>query len=319
MLSVTPFVGRKIGVATVGKSLSTTIPHLSLFSLGFRTARPSIWHARRNLDLFIGVMIKKIFRKKIALLFTSSSPRKRSRWTRFLLEYCDGFVATNEVNAIAMSGPCHIISHGVDTKVFRPRDSHLFSDTGHKLVGSFGRIRHAKGTADFVDALCIVLPQHPDWIGVIMGRAMPKHRGFLAELKEKIKTAGLADRIEFHEEQETSKMPEAYSALSLYVCPSHYEGFGLTPIEAVSCGVPVIATKGVGTFDDQIVEGETGFLFQPSNATELAAQMSVVMEDPELLSSMSAAARPHVQKNFSIEQEADELVSVYEKILLKCL
>ena len=60
------------------------------------------------------------------------------------------------------------------------------------------------------------------------------------------------------------EMPRWYQALDLLVAPQRWEGFGLTPLEAMACGVPVIATT-VGAFDELVVEGKTGRLISPGD------------------------------------------------------
>ena len=81
--------------------------------------------------------------------------------------------------------------------------------------------------------------------------------------------AGLQDRILFLPEVPVEEMPRWYQALDLLVAPQRWEGFGLTPLEAMACGVPVIATT-VGAFDELVVEGETGRLIPPGDTGRCA-------------------------------------------------
>ena len=66
-----------------------------------------------------------------------------------------------------------------------------------KIAGCVGRIRHQKGTDLFVDAMIRLLPDRPDWIGIIAGRTTAEHTGFEKELRQRIADAGLTDRIRF--------------------------------------------------------------------------------------------------------------------------
>src|SRR5690606_25341528 len=123
-----------------------------------------------------------------------------------------------------------------------------------KTLGCFGRIRHQKGTDLFVDAMIALLPQNPDWQAVITGRATAEHLQFDKMLKDKVAAAGLADRILF--KGEVAHPAPYYQALDLFVAPQRWEGFGLTPLEAMASSVPVVAAD-VGVFAD-VVTAQTG-------------------------------------------------------------
>lgn len=315
VVGLVPLQARQIGIVTTGPGLPPGLPHLALARIPFLPRRPRVWHARRNLDLLAGVVLKRLLRADYRLVFTSSSPRPRSGWTRWLLGHCDRLVATHGRNAKVMPDICRIIPHGVDTQAFAPRPKGYFQRPDLRLIGCFGRIRPAKGTADLVEALCHLLPQHPGWGGVIMGRVMPKDAAFAEGLRQRIAHAGLADRIFFHPEARLTDMAAAYSDLGLYVAPSHLEGFGLTPLEAMACAVPVIASRGIGAFDEQIEDGVTGRLFTCGNAADLKHVLADLITNPEGLATMAEAARQRAISQFSIEGEASALVDLYREML----
>lgn len=317
ILQLIPLQAQTIRIMTTGPGLPPNLPHIPLWRIPFLQRRQRIWHARRNSDLLAGVILKRVFRSNLQLIFTSSSPRQRSGWTRWLISHCTALIATNPRNAAVMPThiPTEIIPHGIDIDIFSPQPSGFFALPGQKLIGSFGRIREKKGSADLVRALIRILPAHPDWSACLMGRVTAKEQAFAAKLRAEIAVAGLESRILIHSETDPSNMPSAYSDLSLYVAPSHYEGFGLTPIEAMACGVPVVATKGVGTFDDQVIEGVTGLLVAPANPDALADALSALLSQPEKLGAMAAVSREHVETHFAIVKEAQALNNLYRRIL----
>lgn len=317
VLRLVPLQARDIGIVTTGPGLPADLPHLPLWRVPFLPRRPHVWHARRNSDLLAGVILKRVLRCDLRLVFTSSSPRARSRWTRWLIGHCSALVATSPRNAAVMPAdiPCEIIPHGIDTLAFSSKPKGYFALPGQKLIGCFGRIREKKGSADLVRALIAVLPNHPGWSAVLMGRITPQEEAFTKGLRAEIAAAGLGHRILIRPEARLQDMPAAYSDLSLYAAPSHYEGFGLTPVEAMACAVPVVATRGVGTFDDQVIEGETGLLVPPADPAALAAALNALMNDPDRLAKMAAAARAHVEARFAIEGEAQALNALYRKLL----
>lgn len=317
VLRLVPLQALDIGIVTTGPGLPADMPHLALWRVPFLPRRPRIWHARRNSDLLAGVILKRLFCGDLRLIFTSSSPRARSGWTRWLIGHCSALVATSPRNAAVMPAhiACEVIPHGIDTTAFSPQPPGFFALPGQKLIGCFGRIREKKGSADLVRALVQILPDNPGWSAVLMGRITPQEETFAADLQSKIAAAGLQARILIRPEASLADMPAAYSDLSLYVAPSHYEGFGLTPVEAMACGVPVVATKGVGTFDDQVAEGVTGLLVSPADPVALAAALAGLLGNQHRLAHMAANARPHVESHFAIQGEAKALNALYRKLL----
>ena len=113
-------------------------------------------------------------------------------------------------------------------------------------------------------------------------------------------TAGLEDRLLFPPEVPTADMPDWYRVLDLFVAPQRWEGFGVTPLEAMACGVPVIATTA-GVFDELVVEGETGRVISPGDAGQLYAALDDALSSPDILRRWSAAALHRVKQGFRIE------------------
>jgi mannosyltransferase len=312
-----PLQSARMGVVTTGPVLDPALPHVALHRLLLMPRdRLRVWHARRNNELLLGLLLRDLFRRRLRVVFTSSSPRVRSRWTQALVARCDALVATSRVNAGVMPGRPQVIPHGVDTGVFSPGPGGAFGPAeGQRRIGCFGRIRPAKGTAEFVEAMVRLLPDRPGWVAVVMGHVSPQHRAYADALRDRVQAAGLEGRILFLPPQPVTAMPAAYRDLSIYVAPSHYEGFGLTPLEAMACGVPVVATRGVGTFDEQVVDGVTGRLVPPGDAGALAAALARMMDDDAARAAMGRAARDHVCQRFSVEGEAEALLALYRRLL----
>ena len=101
--------------------------------------------------------------------------------------------------------------------------------------------------------------------------------------------------------------------LDLFIAPQRWEGFGVTPLEAMASGVPVVATT-VGAFEELVVEGETGSLIPPGEVAPMAEAAARWLDDPAALAKASVAAREHVARAFSLESEADGINAVYERL-----
>jgi mannosyltransferase len=148
----------------------------------------------------------------------------------------------------------------------------------------------------------------------MMGRATADNAEFLQGLKDEVAAAGLSDRILFRDEVPVEDVPRHFQALDLYVAPQRWEGFGLTPLEAMACGAPAVATR-VGAFEELVVPGETGTLCDIEDLDKITADMIDLMSDPDRLRRMSAAAHDHVQRNFRLEGEAAAILAVYRQLL----
>ena len=99
----------------------------------------------------------------------------------------------------------------------------------------------------------------------------------MALIASAFQPVGLADRIRFLPEVPVDQVAGWYGALDLYVAPQRWEGFGLTPLEAMACGVPVVATT-VGAFEE-IVTPETGALVPPGDVDAMTRAVAELILD----------------------------------------
>jgi len=314
-----PLQARRIAIRATGPGLPPSTPHIPLPAVALlpRGTR-RVWHARRNVEMLAGLILRHGLRKNLKLLFTSASQRRHSRYTRWLIARMDAVVATSAKGAAYLEVPATVVHHGIDPEQFAPADkaairAKLGLPEG-RLIGCFGRVRRQKGTDVFVEAMLANLAAHPDITGIILGRATAQHREFEQGLKDRVAAAGAADRIRFCGEVTVDAIPEWYRALDLFIAPQRWEGFGLTPLEAMACGVPVLATR-VGAFEELVLDGETGRLIPYDDIPAMAEALGAVLDDPALLPRWSGAARAHVCRHFTLEREADTLIGIYEALL----
>lgn len=315
---------RKLGtkIASLGLGLPdhvTKLPFSSLLKLWRKpkNANFRVWHARRNIEMLPGIILRDIFRCKLKLIFTSSSQRKHGSYTKWLVSKMDKVIATRPRENFFAKRPFTVVMHGIDLERFEPSDNKALSreklglPSDKNIVGCFGRIRHKKGTDQFVQAMISLLPSHPDWVAIIIGRATSKHKNFEADLKSKIATAGLENQILFLGEH--NQIENWYQALDLYVTPSHYEGFGLTPFEAAACAVPTVATN-VGAFKNLILLGETGEIVRIQDQPALEEAIEPYLSNPKLCKDHGVMARKRMEEKFSLEIEARALNKIYNEL-----
>lgn len=316
-----PMQRNQINIACTGPRLPKDMPRITLLQLIFMRARiHRIWHARRNTEMLAGLALKWILGKNLTLIFTSAAQRKHSHYTRWLIRRMDSVVATSAKAGAFLDVPHQVIMHGVDCHRFRPaahkRDvkEALGLPADHCLIGCFGRIRSQKGTDRFVEIAMRLIKRHPDVTAVITGGTTADNRNFLEDLMGRVQRAGLAERIQFLGEQPDAKVPEYFRALDLFVAPQRWEGFGLTPLEAMASGVPVVATRA-GAFEEMIRDGDTGIVVDTEDDEALEAAIETLVADPDRRAAMGRAARAHMLDAFALEREATTLTSLYRELL----
>ena len=318
-----PVQARMIGIVATGPGLPAGLPHISLWrAASLPRDRWRVWHARRNTEMLLGLALRHVLRRRYRLLFTSASQRRHTGYTKWLIGRMEDVIATSAKGAAYLERPAHVIHHGIDTEGFAPPPdraalrARLGLPEGQVLVGCYGRIRAQKGTGDFVAAMVPLLADRPHVTALVMGRATEQHRDYLRDLQAQVARDGLGERILFLPEVTVDRMADWYGALDLYVAPQRWEGFGLTPLEAMSCGVPVVATR-VGAFEELILDGETGSLTAPEDVPALSAAIAPWLDEDAARTAAGRAARAHVLAHHGIEAEARAITAVYRDLLAR--
>ncbi|AXV17339.1 glycosyl transferase family 1 [Neorhizobium sp. SOG26] len=311
-------------VAALGPGLPDTLPHVRFRDLPAlwkapRGKRFRIWHARRNIEMLPAILMRDVLRMPLKVVFTSASQRKHTGWTKWLISRMDGVIAVCGKTSAYLEVPNTVILHGIDTERFSPPADKAEAkhqcglDPKANIIGCFGRVRHQKGTDLFVDAMIRLLPSRPNWTAVVAGRATSKHVRFEDELKARVNAAGLADRIRFVGEH--TNINDWYRALDLFIAPQRWEGFGLTPLEAMATGVPVVATN-VGAFPELIATGveETGVIIARDDLDAMVIAAATWMDDATRRAVAAKRAHVHATENFAIEGEAKRIGNFYAGI-----
>ncbi|MBX5240233.1 glycosyltransferase family 4 protein [Rhizobium sp. NLR22b] len=309
-------------IATLGPGLPEGLAKLrwaQLFGLWRPPAkrRHRVWHARRNNEMAVGILLRHVLRMPLKLLFTSAAQRRHTAYTKWLIRRMDAVIATSDRSGSFLEVPHTVIQHGVDLSLFHPPETADDGITatglpGRYLVGCFGRVRHQKGTDLFVKAMIELLPQHPEWTAVVSGRVTAEHTAFAEKLKADVAAAGLTDRILFLGEVPDIKV--WYRRLTLYVAPSRNEGFGLTPLEAMASRTAVVASDA-GAYAELIAEGETGSVVAAGDGEALTRAIAPYIADPALAIVHGENALRHVRANFALEKEAKAIGAVYDRLL----
>jgi mannosyltransferase len=310
--SVVPKLARELEARAIGTQLGATLPRIQWSELFNRLRRePVIWHAHRNNELLVGLLLRLLGRR-VKLVFTRHTSKAPSTYTRWLARRADALVAlTSEVEE-ALAMPSTIVGHGIDLERFQPpadREAawRQLGQGGRYGIGVVGRIRKEKGQGDFIEAMRPLLPEHPEWKGVLVGLAKGAEQQWVSSLLE-----GLGDRLVLAGEQ--SVIQPWYQGLSILVHPSYLEGYSMVHMEAMASGCCVVASH-LKYLDALIEPGRTGFFFEPGDVKGLREVLDMLMREPERVREVGQNAAEHARSRFGIEHEAHALRQLYLSLL----
>jgi mannosyltransferase len=319
---IAPRVAGLVRTAWLGRDAPSGIARLSFRDLLRLRRRPvahaaRIWHARRNNEMMIGLLLKRLG-WPLRLVFTSAGQRHHTWITRFLIARMDAIIATSEFAASYLRRPATVVLHGVDPEVYCPPADRAatFAATGlpgRYGIGCFGRVRPQKGTDVFVAAMCRLLPKYPDFTAVVIGAVTADQRAFADRLTQRARAAGIAERLHFLGELPIEEVPRWYQRITIYAFTSRIEGFGLTLLEAMAAGTALVAARA-GAAEAVIEHGETGLLVPPGDVEALVAALEPLMRNPQRAAEMGRRARERAMARFSIDGEVQKIVDVYRQV-----
>jgi D-inositol-3-phosphate glycosyltransferase len=249
-----------------------------------------------------------------------TSPPERVEVELAVTRRATGVVATcrDEVAELAAIGVdlagVDIVPCGVDVRHFTP-DAAPLDDPPRRepyRIVSVGRLVPRKGYATIVEALVAL----PGVELVVTGG----HAGAGSVEAEQVRLEALAadlgvsDRVHFVGQVGHFLMPALLCSADLVVCSPWYEPFGLVPLEAMACGVPVVASA-VGGMLDSVAEGETGRLVPPQDPAALAAAVAELLADPALRRAYGSAGVRRARSRYSWDAVATATAEVYDRAL----
>ena len=134
----------------------------------------------------------------------------------------------------------------------------------------------------------------------------------LAKIDSMIEEKGLREKVHMVGYVPDDDMPILYKNARMFVLPSLFEPFGMTSLEAMACGTPVIASK-LGGIRTVITSGENGLLVDPADAREFADAMGKVLKDQSLADRLGKAGSITIQEEYSWEAVARKHINFYQK------
>jgi glycosyltransferase involved in cell wall biosynthesis len=182
------------------------------------------------------------------------------------------------------------------------------------VVGCVGRIKFVRKGQEVLVQAAAVLKQRGLFIkALIVGTPFPGNEDHLVRLQKLIEELGVGDRVVFAGELADPR--PAYAAMDVLAMTSvQPEPFGGVISEAMSLGLPVIATNSGGSLD-QVVEGVTGLLVAPGDPAALADAIEKLMHDSELRRLMGEAAATRIREHFSVAEMIAKMERVFDEAI----
>ena len=205
-----------------------------------------------------------------------------------------------------------VIHHGVDAIFRENRDwqkvlafRKRFAQDGSRLLLHVGLTTPYKNIESILRVVHVLLKDMGQNV-----RLIKVGQEFTASQKRLIKDLGLNDRVEYLGKLESSELVVSYQSCDVLLFPSIYEGFGWPPLEAMSCGTPVV-TSTTGSIPE--VVGDAAILEEPTDVGKLAYAVASILNNEELRKSLIAAGLQRA-KLFTWQRSVSQLLQVYEDV-----
>jgi glycosyltransferase involved in cell wall biosynthesis len=248
-----------------------------------------------------------------------TSPPERIGVEDELVRSVDRIVATctDEVNELLRIGAdpsrISVVPCGVDPHLFRPGGTSLPRHAGvHRLV-VVSRLVERKGVGTAISALAqlpgaeLVIAGGPEAGALTTDPAAQRLRTLAVE-------AGVAGRVRLLGRFSHADLPALLRSADLALSVPWYEPFGIVPLEAMACGVPVVASA-VGGLTDTVEHGVTGLLVPPRDPDAVAAAVGELLADSQRRRALGAAGVRRVQARYAWPRVVDSILETYEAVV----
>lgn len=198
-----------------------------------------------------------------------------------------------------------IVPVGVDHIRFRPLPR--VAKVPGRLMTTASADVPLKGLVPLLEAVAKVRTEREAEL-VVIGKPRAESR-----VQETIERLGLEDAVRFVSSVTDERIVELYAEAEVAVVPSLYEGFSLPAVEAMACGVPLVATTGGALPEVAGEDGDTALLVPPGDVGALAAAIGEALDDPALRARIGAAGRQRVLERFTWRATAEGTVEAYRE------
>lgn len=204
--------------------------------------------------------------------------------------------------------PVEIVPNGVNTGTFIVRKQALQKlslPPGAKAVITTSRLVEKNGVGDLIQAVAL-LPSHVHLLIAGTGELAVK-------LKNQAVRLNIASRVHFLGAIANNELPEYLWASDVFCRPSLSEGLGISFLEAMAAGIPLVATP-VGGIPDFLKNGETGLFCKVGDAQDIAEKINRVLNDSTLAEKLRANGRKLVEEKYSWDRIAVQMKTIFNNL-----
>ena len=316
----------------------SSLPGVRVFTLPLRNAldlRAALRLARLARENEIEVVHAHVARDYTLAAFAARrAPRPRLVLTRhvlFPLSRAHRLALSNVSRVIAVSGAVarslraqkifaedkvRLVENGVDVARFaRARAEFERGRSAPHRVGIVGELSVVKGQVDFLHAAALVAGRFDGGVEFVVvgedGSRDGRHRALVEGLISELKLGG---RVRLLGRLGEDEMPRLLASLDVLVSASHSEAFGMAMVEAMACGVPVVATTTEGA-REIVEEGVNGLLVPVGDVGALASSISALLEDETRRKAFGANALASAGRRFDLARMVEATERVYAEAL----
>lgn len=201
-----------------------------------------------------------------------------------------------------------VLGNGVNERIFAPIRK---TGDGQKYVLYTGILRARKGLFDLVKCAKLVSEVKPEVRFVVCGKGP-----FLRKLEKEVREQRMQKQIELLGFVKREELIKLYQNATLHVVPSHYEGLPTVLLEAMSCGLPVVATDVCGN-KEVISSGVNGFLVPPKSPKVMADVILWLLENDHVRERVGKAARKTIEERYTWDRITENVLASYSQTLRK--
>lgn len=250
-----------------------------------------------------------------------TSPASRLDEERRIAQEATRIVATASAEAFELvrmgadKARISVVPCGVDLRMFQPLGPAEGRDRRRKRIVCLSRLVERKGIGDVINALTLL----PDVELVIAGGPETERLREDAEaqrLQQLASDLGVADRVVFRGRVERVNVPPLLRSADAVVCYPWYEPFGIVPLEAMACGVPVVVAQ-VGGLVDSVVNGVTGIHVPPRSPIALAEALRDLLSNEKRCIEIALAGTRRANRRYGWARIASDTLAVYNDVIIE--
>jgi glycosyltransferase involved in cell wall biosynthesis len=314
------------------------LPHMGAFaeylSRRWTEERPDVVHAhfwmsgKASLDagLPLGIPIVQTFHalgveKRRHQGSKDTSPKSRLDEERRIARDSHRIIATATAEAFELArmgadkAKIAVVPCGVDLRLFQPLGPAEGRDPRRKRIVCLSRLVERKGIADVINALTVL----PNVELVVAGGPEAVQLESDPEAQRLMQIAsdlGVGDRVVFRGRVERAQVPPLLRSADAVVCYPWYEPFGIVPLEAMACGVPVVVAQ-VGGLVDSVVDGLTGVHVPPRSPIALAQALRELLADEKRCVQLALNGTRRANRRYGWARIASDTLAVYNDVIIE--